>query len=553
MTKKHLLKFYPLYLLFLIVFSLGTSQNPREDIYEKINRNMDLFGQVYKEIALNYVDEIDADKFILAGIEGMLSTLDPYTTFIDESSKDQIELITTGKYGGIGITIGFRDSIVMVTEVMTGYEAERKGLRIGDKILEIDNRIPDSKVDGIRGLVRGPVGSNVTLKIDREGEIIIFNLTREEIKLKNVSYYGFIDPVEDGIAYIRLDRFTNISESEFTNAIKTMESQREIKGLVIDLRNNGGGLLDAAIGILNKLVPKNSFLVMTKGKRADSEKKYFSKEEPILSPDVPLTVLINKRSASASEIVAGAIQDLDRGVIVGATSFGKGLVQQVRDLNSKSQLKLTASKYYTPSGRWIQEKDYFKENKYGVFLERDLYEQDQFRTLNGRIVNAHGGIFPDQVINVEGESKLHSTLISKDMFFKYANYYLERNPGISSVSPTNEIFLDFISFLKNQNFNYESAADKKINELREIASEKNYGFEFTNQLDKLKTDIEIEERKEFENAKEEILQSIFQEMNKRLVTESEQIKATFPADKQLQEAVRIIRNRSEYNRLIGKF
>jgi carboxyl-terminal processing protease len=553
MTKKHLLKFYPLYLLFLIVFSLGTSQNPREDIYEKINRNMDLFGQVYKEIALNYVDEIDADKFILAGIEGMLSTLDPYTTFIDESSKDQIELITTGKYGGIGITIGFRDSIVMVTEVMTGYEAERKGLRIGDKILEIDNRIPDSKVDGIRGLVRGPVGSNVTLKIDREGEIIIFNLTREEIKLKNVSYYGFIDPVEDGIAYIRLDRFTNISESEFTNAIKTMESQREIKGLVIDLRNNGGGLLDAAIGILNKLVPKNSFLVMTKGKRADSEKKYFSKEEPILSPDVPLTVLINKRSASASEIVAGAIQDLDRGVIVGATSFGKGLVQQVRDLNSKSQLKLTASKYYTPSGRWIQEKDYFKENKYGVFLERDLYEQDQFRTLNGRIVNAHGGIFPDQVINVEGESKLHSTLISKDMFFKYANYYLERNPGISSVSPTNEIFLDFISFLKNQNFNYESAADKKINELREIASEKNYGFEFTSQLDKLKTDIEIEERKEFENAKEEILQSIFQEMNKRLVTESEQIKATFPADKQLQEAVRIIRNRSEYNRLIGKF
>jgi carboxyl-terminal processing protease len=552
--KKNFLRTYPLYILIIIAFSLGVSSNPREDIYEKINRNMDLFGQVYKEIALNYVDEIDADKFIVAGIEGMLSTLDPYTIYIDESSRDQIDLITTGKYGGIGITIGIRDSLITITEVMNGYEAQRKGLRIGDKIIEIDGKnLKDTKADGIRGVVRGPVGSNVSLKVERDGEMIMFNLTREEISLKNVSYYGFIDPIDEGIAYIKLDRFTNISESEFTNAIQTLQSQREIRGLVVDLRDNGGGLLDAAIGILNKLVPRNSYLVMTKGKRQDSEKKYFSKEEPVLSPDVPLAVLINNRSASASEIVAGAIQDLDRGVIVGMTSFGKGLVQQVRDLNTKSQLKLTASKYYTPSGRWIQEKDYFKENKYGVFLEKDLYEQDVFRTLNGRMVSAHGGIAPDLAINTEGQSDVHNALLSKDMFFKYANYYMDRNPALEVFIPSNEIFADFVNFLRAQNFKYESTADKKVNELREIASDRNYGFEIRDQLNKLEAEIEQAERKEFENAKDEILLGILLEVNRKLVTESEQVRATFTTDKQLQEAINILRNRPEYNRLLGKY
>ncbi|CAF4914667.1 unnamed protein product, partial [Rotaria sp. Silwood1] len=248
---------------------------------------MDVFGKVYKEVALNYVDEIDADKFVKAGIEGMLGTLDPYTTYYDENSKDQIDLITAGKYGGIGVTIGVRDSTFTITDVMNGYEAQKKGLRVGDKIIELDGK--------------------------------------------------------------------DLSGTKYENT-RLM------------------------------LVDKNSLLLITKGKESSSEKKYFSSEEPLVPKNVPVVVLTNEGTASASEIVAGAVQDLDRGVIVGTKSFGKGLVQQFRDLSNDKQMKITTSKYFTPSGRWIQQKDYFQENKFGVFLDKDKYNQSEFKTLGGRTV-----------------------------------------------------------------------------------------------------------------------------------------------------------------------
>ena len=317
MLKKKISGASPFIFIFTVLMFLGVNFSGDDDIYEKINRNMDLFGQVYKEIALNYVDEIDADKFMTAGIEGMLSTLDPYTNYIDEKSRDQMDLITTGKYGGIGISISIRDSSIFITEIMNGYEAQKKGLRVGDKIIDIDGvNLRNQKAENMRNLVRGPVGTEVNIRIERDGEEIPFVLMRQEIILKNVSYFGYLDPKSDGIGYIKLDRFTSISESEVENAIKSLKSGGELKGLILDLRDNGGGLLDAATGILNKLVPRNSLLLITKGKRADSEKKYFSKEEPMISPDVALAVLINNKTASASEIVSGAVQDLDRGVIV---------------------------------------------------------------------------------------------------------------------------------------------------------------------------------------------------------------------------------------------
>lgn len=524
-----------------------------DDIYEKINRNMDLFGQVYKEIALNYVDEIDADKFITAGIEGMLSTLDPYTNYIDERSRDQIDLITSGKYGGIGITVGVKDSTFYITEIMNGYEAEKKGLRVGDKIIEIDgNNLRNEKADNMRNLVRGPVGTEVRLKIDREGEIIEFEMVRQEIILKNVSYFGYLEPKSKGIAYIKLDRFTNISESEFENALKVLKASGELKGLVLDLRDNGGGLLDAALGILNKLVPKNSLLLVTKGKRADSEKKYYSKEEPMIGPDVNLAILINNRTASASEIVAGAVQDLDRGVIIGTKSFGKGLVQQIRDLDKKSQLKITGSRYFTPSGRWIQEKNYFKENKYGVFVDKDQYDVTDFKTLGGRTVQAYGGITPDIEVKTDPESEIHSALLSKDMYFKFANSYTERNPGLKTAVPDEALFADFKNFLKEKNFTYESQIEKKIKEIEELASEKKYKLDIKNMLDKVELEAESGEQMEIDIAKDEILRNIANEINKRIVTESEQYEATFPYDIQLQDAIKILENKNDYNRLLGK-
>src|SRR5690606_8827365 len=386
----------------------------------KINQNLDEFGNVYKEVALNYVDEIDMDKFLKAGIDGMLSTLDPYSVFYDEDSRDQIDLITTGKYGGVGVTIEIRDSVMRVTDVMNGYEAQRKGMRRGDKIIEIDGK-PTTEMDlvRLRYAIRGSVGSMINLKVDRDGSIINFDLVREEINLKNVTYSGFLNDDAQGIGYIKLERFTRNAENEVEGIIKDLKSNGNIRGIILDLRNNGGGLLDAATGILSKLVKKNSLLVITKGKEQDSEKKFFSKEDPLIGEEVPIVVLINENTASASEIVAGAIQDLDRGVIVGSKSFGKGLVQQIKDINSDTQLKITNQRYFTPSGRWIQGKDYFTENKSGVFKNASEFSQKEFRTLNGRTVYANGGITPDIEINTKPISDAHIALFNKDMFFKY--------------------------------------------------------------------------------------------------------------------------------------
>ncbi|MBK7252555.1 MAG: PDZ domain-containing protein [Ignavibacteria bacterium] len=539
--------------MFTVIMFLGVTFSGDDDIYEKINRNMDLFGQVYKEIALNYVDEIDADKFMTAGIEGMLSTLDPYTNYIDEKSRDQMDLITTGKYGGIGISISIRDSSIFITEIMNGYEAQKKGLRVGDKIIDIDGvNLRNQKAENMRNLVRGPVGTEVNIRIERDGEEIPFVLMRQEIILKNVSYFGYLDPKSDGIGYIKLDRFTSISESEVENAIKSLKSGGELKGLILDLRDNGGGLLDAATGILNKLVPRNSLLLITKGKRADSEKKYFSKEEPMISPDVALAVLINNKTASASEIVSGAVQDLDRGVIVGTKSFGKGLVQQIKDLDKKAQIKITGSRYFTPSGRWIQEKNYFKENKYGVFVDKNRYDQTDFKTLDGRTVKAYGGIEPDAEVAIDAESEIYQGLLSKDMFFKFANYYIEKNPGVKTVIPDERLFSSFKTFLAENNFSYDSQIEKKLKEIKDLASAKNFKSDFQNTIDKLESAVESEETSEIDKAKNEISLSIANEINKRIISESEQIEAAFPFDIQLQRGINILKDKSEYNKLLGK-
>lgn len=546
-------KIIPLIIFIVSFFTLGADISGDDDLYEKINRDMDLFGQIYKEVALNYVDEIDPDKFITAGIEGMLATLDPYTVYIDENNRDQIDLITTGKYGGVGITVSIKDSSIYVTEVMNGYEAQKKGVRVGDKIINIGGvDLRDIKVDKLRMQIRGPVGTDISIIVLRDGAEIGFTLTRQEIILKNVSYSGYLDPVSNGIGYIKLDRFTNISESEVENAIKLLKSEGELKGLVLDLRDNGGGLLDAAIGILNKLVPNNSLLVITKGKRADSERKFFSKEDPLLPSDIPLAVLINKNTASASEIVAGAVQDLDRGVVIGTKSFGKGLVQQIKDLDKNAQMKITASRYFTPSGRWIQEKNYFKENKYGVFIDNDKYDQTEFKTLNGRIVKSYGGISPDVEVITIPESEIHTALLSKDMFFKFADNYIITNPGLSVAAPSDELFEQFKIYLRENNFSYESRIEKKLKEIQEIASEKKYEMDINGLLEKVETEAAAGEQKEIDMAKDEILKSIALEINARVITESEQIRETFSFDAQLQEAVKILENRTEYNRLLGK-
>ena len=503
-------------LLILLAFSVTAGAQVKEDVYDRINRNMEIFGDVYKEILLNYVDKINSDKFFEAGINGMLGSLDPYTVYYGENDRESLDLITSGKYGGIGITTAFRDSMAVITDVMNGYEAMRKGLRIGDIIRKIDGTdISGLPQETIRKKVRGDVGSKLLMTVERDGEMIDFDLTRQEIIVKDISYFGFLKNTEKNIAYIKLDRFGTNSDREFENCIRTLKSEKEINGLIIDLRNNGGGYLNASVGILNKIIEKNNLLLTTKSYKKDSETKYFSREEPLIGKNIPVAVLINQGTASASEILAGAVQDLDRGVIVGVKSFGKGLVQNIKDLDFNSKLKITIARYFTPSGRWIQSKDYFLENKFGVFLNTESFRQKEFKTLNGRTVTANGGITPDIEVKTEGESKVHFSLLLKDMFFKYANDYLSRNPGIKEFKATDGIFADFRNFASEKGFRFISDAEKRLNELKKAAEDKKFGERLSSSFSSIEQVIADEELKEFENAKDEILRSIETEIRWR--------------------------------------
>jgi carboxyl-terminal processing protease len=539
-----------LLLVFLITADVSTAQY-KEDVYYNISKNMEIFGEVYKEILANYVDNINSDKFFEAGINGMLSTLDPYTVYYNENEQSSLDLITTGKYGGVGITITAKDSLFIITDVMNGYEASRKGIRNGDVLKEIDGTPVSAKTaDDVRKRVRGQVGTKLNMKIERDGETIEFALVREEIILKDISYSGFINDSKN-TAYIKIDRFGSNSDNEFINAIKTLKSQKEISALIIDLRNNGGGFLNAAIGILNTLVEKNNLLLTTRGNKKDTEVKYFSKQEPLIGAGVPIAVLINSGTASASEITAGALQDLDRGVIVGTKSFGKGLVQNVKDLDYNTHIKITTARYFTPSGRWIQSKDYFLENRKGVFYNTNSYEKKEFFTLNGRTVSANGGITPDVEIKISGESDIHFALLLKDMFFKYSNYYLLQNTGIKIFKADEQIFGDFRNFIKQNGFIYISPAEKKLNELRKIAEEKSIDGNSATYLSSLEQIINNHEESELDNAKSEILRTIEYEINRRIITEKEQIEAALDTDIQIQEAITIINDVTRYRNILN--
>ena len=544
--------FHKLSLIILIFIAFTGASLPGggdDDVYTQINRNMDVFGKLYKEIMLDYVDEIDGDKFMKAGIEGMLGTLDPYTNFLDESRKDEIDLITTGKYGGVGITVGMKDSMIVVTDILEGYSAQKEGLRRGDKIIEIDGTsMLGKKVGDVRTYTRGEPGTQMKMKVLRGEKEVDFNLTRQEIQLKNVSYKGTI---EDGIGYIKLDRFSRYAENEIVDAITEIKAKGDVKGVILDLRGNPGGLLDAAIGILNKFTNKGDLLLTTKGRKLDSERKYFATENPMLGSDVPLVVLIDEGSASASEIVAGAIQDLDRGVLVGTKSFGKGLVQVFQPLSFGNQLKITNQKYFTPSGRWIQAKNYFKENKYGVFKPNPYFNQKEFKTLGGRIVFAEGGITPDQVIDIIKDNELLEALNYEDMYYRFAVKYTEENPDGNSFVMSDDIINRFLEFISTTDFAFNTSAELELAQLKKNADEKMYSEKVKSYIGLLEGELKAEKFKDFESSRPVIRQKLELEiMRKYNKPEKMIVELSAKDDQQLQEALRIIKDRGLYNSML---
>ncbi len=548
-TRKHIALVAVLVGVFVLF--VGFTPTTDNELFFKINKSIDVFGRVYKEIATNYVDEVDPEKFMHAGIEGMLNTLDPYTVYIDKEDGDEVDLLTNGRYGGIGVTIGSRDGAIQVITVMDGNAAQRAGIIPGDKILEVDGvKVSRKKPDEVRSLTRGEPGTEVKVSIEREGEKkpMLFVLIREEIQVKNVTYADFIG---NGIAYIRLERFSRKAGEELRQAIKEIKLKGEIKGVVLDLRGNPGGLLDAAVDVVSKFVPKGSAIVSTKGRRPEAEKQYHSIEEPVLA-EAPLVVLTDRNSASASEIVAGSIQDLDRGLIVGNRSFGKGLVQTILPLNYGAQLKITTARYYIPSGRSIQEIDYMHKDKSGVFATVPDSLKRAFKTKSGRTVFEYGGITPDSTVNAEDVGPMVKELLRKSLFFKVANKYFAEHKNEQFAGVNEEILKEFKKYLDEQKFVYVEESDGKVKELRQIAERSHYTKEVLNDLDLLSAALEKEKERGFDRYKNYIERELNVEMMARVKGEQGRIAASLKGDKQLDVAMDVLKNQKVYAKKISK-
>lgn len=385
-----------------------------KDIYKQVRENQSLMNDVYRHLITNYVDDINLDVFTKMSINNMLYDLDPYTVYLENEERSGIEMLTKGKYGGIGIQIGKREKVLTVIAPIENTPAKRAGIVSGDKIIKIDStEAVGLSMDDAAKLIRGVKGSRVILTIQRFGEtdFIEFELTREDIKVKDISFSGMLD---DQTGYIRLTRFSRNSDREMKKALQDLLNQN-MTGLILDLRDNPGGLLNAAVNILDLFIEKGEMLVWTNGKTQKSKRKYKSKSDPLVPKDVNVTVLVNQGSASASEIVAGAIQDLDRGVVVGRTTFGKGLVQTVFNIDKDRSLKITTAKYFIPSGRLIQKPGYLPDE-----ILADTTVQDSiFYTKGGRKVSGAGGITPDYEVDISRTLPILSASWRQGLFFSF--------------------------------------------------------------------------------------------------------------------------------------
>ena len=526
-------------------FITNSYANTSRDIYKQVRKNQSLINDVYRHIITNYVDDIDLDAFTKMSINNMLLELDPYTTYMEKEEKDGIEMLTKGKYGGVGIQIGLREKQLTVISPMDQSPAKRAGILSGDKIIKIDGQeTAEFNIDDAAKLIRGKKGTEVVLSIHRYGEIelIDFVLTRETIPVKDISYSGMLN---ENTGYIRLTRFSRNSDKEMRSAIESL-LDNQMSDLILDLRDNPGGLLNSAVSILDFFIEKGETLVWTEGKSQKLNRKYTSKTDPILPPDVNIAVLVNQGSASASEIIAGALQDLDRGIVIGRSTFGKGLVQTVFNIDRERAIKVTTAKYYIPSGRLIQKPGYLPDE-----ILADTVKQDTiFQTKGGRTVSGAGGITPDYEVELDEITPLLSVSWRQGLFFNFIQKHKMNYSSIVDVEKDTSLIYSFEDYLHSNDLDIFMKGERNYLDMKDMLFElDSTSVQIQGALDILDSYFEQIAYKQFDKEKEKLNHYLLVEFADFFSGEEGRIKISSRKDKDIQQALNILNDPVAYERI----
>ncbi|MEO0471658.1 MAG: S41 family peptidase [Bacteroidota bacterium] len=535
-------------------FSLGFVTDV-DDNYFEISKNLDIFGKLYREINSLYVDDTDPSRLMRTGIDAMLNSLDPYTSYISENEIEDLRFMSTGQYGGIGALVGKRNGKILILEPYEDYPADESGIKAGDEVISVDGKpvVGDGfEVADVRNLLRGEKGSSLQLEVKRMGEAnpIKLSIRRDRIRIDNVPYHGMLD---EEIGYISLTGFTQDAGKEVQRATQKMKKEHpDLKGIILDLRDNPGGRLDEAVNVANVFIPQKETVVETRGRIDGSQRSHLA-QRPAVDTRIPLAVLVNSSSASASEIVAGAIQDLDRGLIVGQRSFGKGLVQNIRPLSYNTQLKVTTAKYYTPSGRCIQAINYAERNADGSVARIPDSLKNAFKTRSGRTVYDGGGIEPDIFVEPESVERVTIELNRQGIIFDFATDFVNRNPQAPDAREfviTDAIYQDFMAYSQKREFDFSTRAHDQLDKLAAIVKDEAYATQLNNDLRALSLKLDAQKDKDLVKHRNEIQRLLRLEIVKRYHYQDGAIEASFADDAEITAAVEALKDGSQYHKLL---
>lgn len=547
MKKRNLL----LAVVTIVTITFSVTALKSDDKSFEISKQLNIFATLFREVNMFYVDEANPGDLISNGVKAMLRSLDPYTVYYPESEIEDVKLMTTGEYAGIGSGITRKGDYVAIREPFKNSPATKAGLLPGDLILSVDgNSIKNKTTEDVSAILKGQPGKEVTLKIQREFEAkpIEKKIIREKIQTPSVPYYGMVN---DTTGYIYLNGFTDKAASDVREALITLKN-KGARAMVLDLRGNSGGLLDQAVEIVNFFVPKGSKVVSVKGKTKQSEREYNADKNPIL-PDMPLAVIIDRGSASASEIVSGALQDLDRAVLIGERSFGKGLVQSIRDLAYNTKLKITTGKYYIPSGRCIQALDYSHRNPDGSVGKVPDSLITEYTTKAGRKVYDGGGITPDIKIESEEFARITEELVLKDLTFDFINTYALQNPQIPSIREfviTDDIYNQFKQYLKNKNFSYETDSQQLLEKLIKVAKSEKFYDSAEPQIKQLQESFAHSIDRDMDAFRPEIVSFLTEQFIQRYYFMEGVVEYKASHDKEVLKAIELLTNEKEYQKIL---